>query len=95
MKDIRLSFTFWDHWKTAVLISDLGLDAAVCLQRLWVFVAQNKLDGNLSRMPQRAIELAAQWNGVPGALIDKLVELRFLDTDNDGNISLHDWDDYR
>ena len=35
--DIRLSVSFWDHWKTVVLKEDLGYQGVESLQRLWCF----------------------------------------------------------
>jgi len=92
-KDIRLSVSFWDHWKTIILKSDLGYAAIESLQRLWCFAAINKPDGTLSGMTLRTIEIAAHWSGEPGAFVSKLVELRFLDA-QDGVFVLHDWEDH-
>ena len=92
-KDIRLAVSFWDHWKTIVLRSELGYPAIESLQRIWCFAAVNKPDGVLSGMSIRTIEIAAHWSGEPGALVGKLVELRFLDA-IDGFFVLHDWEDH-
>jgi len=93
MKDIRLCTSFWDHWKTVVLKSELGYPAIESLQRLWCFAAINKPNGALSGMSVRTIEISAHWTGEPGALVSKLVELRFLDA-ADGVFFLHDWEDH-
>src|SRR5574343_1663656 len=93
MKDIRLSTSFWDHWKTVVLKAELGYSAIESLQRLWCFSAINKPDGTLTGMTIRTIEIASHWSGEPGALVGKLVELRFLDA-SDGVFVLHDWEDH-
>jgi hypothetical protein len=90
MKDIRLSTSFWDHWKTVVLKADIGYPAIESLQRLWCFAAINKPDGTLTGMTIRTIEIAAHWAGESGAFVGKLVELHFLDA-ADGVFCLHDW----
>ncbi len=91
--DIRLSVSFWDHWKTVVLKEDLGYQGVESLQRLWCFSAINKPTGKLVGMNSRAIEIAARWTGAPGALTTKLVELAFLDSQN-GVYELHDWEEH-
>lgn len=91
--DIRLSVSFWDHWKTIVLKEDLGYQAVESLQRLWCFSAINKPTGKLVGMNSRAIEIAARWPGDPGVLIAKLVELAFLDFIDDV-YELHDWEEH-
>jgi hypothetical protein len=90
MKDIRLATTFWDHWKTLFLQSSLGLEAPVCLQRLWCFAAIYKPDGKLTGMNAKAIELACRWPGNPESLVGHLVDLGFLEV-IDGVYVLHDW----
>lgn len=89
-KDIRINVGFFDHWKTITIKAELGLDAVESLIRLWCFAAQNKPNGVLSGMSLKAIELSAKWNGIPGQLVSKLVELSFLDFDGK-TYALHDW----
>jgi hypothetical protein len=93
VKDIRLSTSFWDHWKTVILKSELGYPAVESLQRLWCFAAINKPDGKLTGMTIRTIEIASHWPGQTGELVSKLVELCFLET-VEGVFVLHDWADH-
>lgn len=89
-KYIWISVGFFDHPKVIKLIRRVGLEGAVCLQRLWCFAAQYKPDGNLVHMSHRAIELSAKWTGDPGKLVSELLNLGFLD-ESDGGLCLHDW----
>ena len=89
-KDIRLSVEFFDHPKTVKLQRRLGLEAVISLQRLWLWAAQNRPDGILSNMDSEDVEIAAKWNGELNSFSNELVNLRFLDNEN--NVyTLHDW----
>ena len=46
--DIRLSVEFFDHPKTVKLQRRLGVGAVICLQRLWIWTAQNRSNGVFS-----------------------------------------------
>ncbi len=47
-----------------------------CLCR---YVAENYPDGDISSMQTDEIEIAAEWEGVPGAYVGALIDCRFLD----------------
>lgn len=89
-KDIRISISFWEHRKTVKLIRVLGIEAAVSLQKLWMWAASNRPDGDLSGFDTEDLEICAKWDGEPGALVDNLKSLRFIDGE-DGSLSLHGW----
>ena len=91
-KDIRLSVEFFDHPKTVKLQRRLGLEAVISLQRLWLWSAQNRPNGQLVNMDAEDIEIAARWNGEFGKLYECLVELTWLDVGE--TICLHDWEDH-
>ena len=89
-KDIRISTSFWEHRKTVKLIRVLGIEAAVSLQKLWMWAASNRPDGDLSGLDTEDLEICAKWDVEPGALVDNLKSLRFIDGE-DGSLSLHGW----
>lgn len=95
-EDIRLSINFWQHPKTLKLIrrgGRKGFEAVRSLQILWCFCAQERTDGILTGMDDEDIELAADWRGKPGALMELLVAGKWLDRLDDGLYALHGWED--
>ena len=92
-KDFRLAVNFPDHPKTKKLIrafGSQGYEAAFCFLRLLGFAAQSKCTGELTNMTIEDIEIAADWRGEPGKLVEALLEVKFLDTGEEG-YSIHDW----
>jgi hypothetical protein len=90
--DIRLDVDFYGHPKTIKLIRRLGFEGVVCLQRLWLFAAKHKCDGDLDGMDEEEIAIASGWNNDPSTFVTTLVQLRWLDVDNE-TYSLHKWVD--
>lgn len=94
-KDIRLSTGFWQHPKTKKTVKKLGLEGIQALQVLWLWVAINRPDGNLSGMDWEDIELAADWKGEEKAFFTFCVGDEgspvWIDTTSDGDFVLHDW----
>ena len=89
--DIRLSTEFFRHPKTLKLKRRLGLEGIISLQQLWVWVAQNRPDGNLAGLDSEDIVLAACWEGEEAAFVQTLIDLRWLDVLEDGSLCLHNW----
>lgn len=89
--DIRVSTTFFGHPKIKRLAKRLGPDALLALLRLWCWVAENRQQGRLDGMDVEAIELAADWDGEPGAFTQTLIDLRLLDQVGD-TFAVHDWE---
>lgn len=89
-QDIRLSVDFWDHPKTIKLEKRLGFDGPRCLQRLWMWAANNRPNGVFYDMDSEDIEIAAKWEGDPGLFIHALLELKWAESDGEV-ISLHSW----
>ena len=85
--DIRLSVFFFDHPKTVKLKRRLGFEGVEALIRLWSWAALNMSEGDIGDDADD-IEISARWNGEPGAFIDALVALRWVDVE-DGRYSLH------
>jgi len=103
--DIRLSLGFFEHPKTLKLQKRCGVEAVLCLQRLWLWAAGNRSSGVLSGMDGEDIEIAAKWTGEEGQFVHTLIELRWLDwipndpEDDDsyseGNYVLHGWEEHQ
>ena len=105
--DIRLSLGFFEHPKTLKLQKRCGVEAVLCLQRLWLWAAGNRSNGILSGMDDEDIEIAAKWEGSEGQFVNTLVELRWLDWipesacsyDDEivetGHYVLHGWEEHQ
>jgi len=90
MADFRTNTAFFTHTKTIKLKRAIGSDGVLCLLQLWAYATEHRSRGVLSDMDADDIEIAAGWGGEPGALIQALLNVRFLDED-DGQYSLHNW----
>ena len=64
--------------------------AAGMLVSLWLWVAQNATDGDLSECSDRAIAEAAEFKRKPSLFVEALIHAKLLDEDR----RLHDWDEY-
>lgn len=88
--DTRISTAFPSHPKTKKLLRRLGPSGAWALVCLFLWVASNRSDGDLSGMSDEDIELAVNWGGAEGALVSELANLRFLDGEAGARV-IHDW----
>lgn len=93
MIDARISVGLPAHPKTKKLIRRVGEGGAWRLVCLFLWVAANRSDGNLSGMTGEDIELAADWQGDEGSFVKALCEVGFLDGE-DGAFSIHDWEEH-
>lgn len=89
-KDARISTAMPSHPKTKKLIKRIGGDGAWRWTCLILWAAANRSDGDLSGMTDEDIELAVDWPGEPGELVNALREVGFLDG-GEGGYALHDW----
>ena len=60
------------------------------LQALWMFCAENVPDGQLGKYSSD-VEFIVDWDGEEGAFTSALLDLGFLDREDDGTLSIHDW----
>jgi hypothetical protein len=88
--DARLSTALPRHPKTVKLKRRLSGDGCWSLVCLFLWVADNRCDGNLEGLSTEDIEIAADWSGDSGVFVASLSEVGFLDGD-DGKFSIHDW----
>jgi len=91
--DIRFSVNFWQHPKTIKLTRKGGLEAVRSLQILWCFCAQERTTGILDGMDVDDIEIAADWRGEPGLLVELLLSGNWLEQLQDGTYALHGWEE--
>lgn len=94
MTDARILTTLPSHPKTKRLIRRLGGDGAWRLVCLILWARDNRPNGDLHGMTDEDIELATDWSGSPGALIDALVQCGFLDG-AEGERRVHDWAEHQ
>jgi hypothetical protein len=92
--DIRIHIGFFSHPKTRKLRRALGDAGVVALIEFWCYVAINRPKGNLDGLGEDDIEIAANWQGTPGAFYVQLFALRWICTDDDGILHVHDWEEH-
>lgn len=88
--DARISTALPQHPKTVKLQRRLGASGCWSLICLFLWVADNRPEGDLQGMTGEDIEIAANWTGEAGTLVGTLAEVRFLDG-QDGAYKIHDW----
>ena len=94
MIDARINVALPSHPKTKKLIKRLGTNAAWRLVCLFLWVSQNKPDGDLTGMLSEDIELAVDWDGEDGAFTKALVDFAFVDGDEEIGYCIHDWEEH-
>lgn len=90
MQDARINTGLPGHPKTKKLMRRLGPSGPWSLVCLFLWTAANRSNGDLSGMSDEDIELAADWNGDEGQLVQELASVGFLDGDS-GAYVIHDW----
>jgi len=92
--DARVSTALAGHWKIRKLKKRLGAAGCWSLIGLWLWTADNRPDGELVGMTIEDIELVADWEGEPGALVEALRDLRLLDAVDDHH-AVHGWAEHQ
>ena len=85
-----------NHPKFRALMRSLKLPQYVVvglLESLWMLASQFADDGDLSRFDSNAIADFSGFEGDAEALMDALVECRWIDRDGD-TLRVHDWEDH-
>lgn len=80
---IRLPVGYFDHPKTIKLKRLLGLEGVESHIRLLMFAAQYKPSGVFTDMTVEEIELAGNWSGQQGTLVEQLLAVRYLGKDRE------------
>lgn len=92
--DARISTALPSHPKTRKLKRRLGAEGCWSLTCLILWAANNHSDGSLAGMTDEDIELACDWEGQPGAFVQALVEVRFLEGETNSH-TIHDWSEHQ
>ena len=64
------------------------------LELLWQATGDYSPQGNIGKFPDDWIEASCMWKGKRGALIAALVASRWLDTDEQHRLVVHDWSEH-
>lgn len=91
--DARISTALPRHPKTVKLQRRLGAPGCWSLVCLFLWVADNRPDGNLRGMTSEDVEIAANWTGDSGVFAKTLAEVRFVDG-SEGAYCIHDWTEH-
>jgi hypothetical protein len=83
---ILIEDNFLEHPKVWALREKVGPEAEVYLIRLWIFALRFARSGVLASPD--LIEPRVGWRGEPGALLQALKEVGFLEADS---VTIHDW----
>jgi len=91
--DIRIAISFKNHRKRKKLKLLLGPDSTDYLIDLWLTVAMERPDGDLSGLDDMDIAIMAGWPNDPSTFVGALVNVGWLDvaTKSNGGYILHDW----
>lgn len=93
---IEVHQSLFTHRKTLALADILDLPevyVATHLIALWTWGLDNAQDGALPSS-HRIIAKAAQWTDSADTFVSALVEVGYLDEMEDGEIHIHDWEEY-
>lgn len=93
--DIRLSIAFKGHRKRKKLRRRIGDRADSYLIDLWLTVALDRPDGRLTGWTVDDIADSCGWEGESEKLFKALVDAGWIDVDDDGVMSVHDWQEHQ
>ena len=85
------------HPKTRKLAHLLNVSKPAAIGHLhcfWWWALDYADDGDLSRHDALDIAIGAEWDGDAEAFLDAMRTAGFIDEDDDGARSIHDWQDY-
>lgn len=86
---------FFDHWKTVVLIEELGGDPAAPLYilRLWAH-CQNRRQWVFEGMPSKAVRALCRFPGEDDKLMKALQSAGFVTVEDGTTVTVLGWDEY-
>jgi hypothetical protein len=93
--DIRIPVSFINHRKRKKLERNLGKLATSHLIDLWLNAAMNHPSGILDGMTEEDIALDANWDGDEYVFVTALIDVGFIDVDDNRVYSLHDWEKHQ
>ncbi len=94
---IELHDNLREHRKVYVMCEELNINKAhviglLCL--LWSWCNVYAQDGVLTGLPHKAIAVACDWSKNPEQLIRALIKSGWIDESPEGQLCVHDWEDY-
>jgi hypothetical protein len=66
----------------------------LALIRIWEYAAMHRCKGIFFDMADEDLLIACRWTEQDGDLIGTLIEVRFLERDEDGVLQIHDWQEH-
>ena len=94
---LKVYQTLKEHHKLTDAADDLAVEPVLLMGMLvsfWLWAMDNAPDGNLGKIKPGSIARAAQWDGDPTVFIAALKDNEWLDQNDDGTLSIHNWDEY-
>ena len=88
--------SLFEHIKLRKLVRRLGMPRPHVvghLECLTHYVSHHHPTGDITGLADEDIELAAEWEGEPGAFVAAAIAERFVDRDEEGT-RIHDWMDW-
>lgn len=91
--DIRIQSGWYRHPKIVKLRRRMGAEGVLGLVTLWTWTGEQRPNGRLTGMDAEDIAIAAGYPEDPQGFVDTLIALNLLDQDEDGGLSIHDWEE--
>lgn len=91
--DIRIQSGWYRHPKIVKLRRRMGAEGVLGLVTLWTWTGEQRPNGRLTGMDAEDIAIAAGYPEDPQGFVDTLIALNLLDEDEDGGMSIHDWEE--
>ena len=93
---MKLDPGFISHWKTELLIADLGAEGVIAILRLWGNAQIKRQYSGLVLTPRR-LAMETKWKGDENHLFSVLTDpdAPWLDQDDDGTFSIHGFNEHQ
>ncbi len=91
MTDYRVNTGFLSHFKTKKLRKLHGSAGVEALQAIWSFAAENRADGVLRGIDRDDLQIIVEEFCQDDNLVENLCSIGFLERDEAGTFSIHDW----
>lgn len=92
---INLDPDYFQHPKTLRLVHALGKGSEALPIKLWCHCAKHHAkDGRLAGYSAREIEAVVGWWGTAGHAVRTLLQVGYLEREEDGTFRIHDWEAY-
>jgi len=95
VSDIRVKTSFRSNRKRKKLSKLLGYDCAGHILDLWIEASLSRCKGVLENWDEDDIAEASGWEGDPRVWTQMLLNVGFLDNNDNGTFELHDWREHQ